>query len=589
MSTYKLAVIIFVVFTAQAYAYTTHIAAPAVLLGVDRGVLTNVTLNIVPGDGVIVVNNGSTTVASDTLQSVHIAVNYATNYLNVSENKYNFTFIIGNNDSNVSGPSAGLALTLLTISGLKQRPLSGNFTLTGTISPDGVVGPIGGVFDKVQAAKSIGSRFVLVPYVNNTTSEYMLYYLSQQAYGTPLVEVSNVSQALPYAFGSKKPTALSFNLTTDYKPDQISNASEICPSCNGTQFLQLTNFTFNFTENEISRINETLFGSVRNQLSSQLEQYRKLASKGYYYTGADLAFIEDPTAFIFANYNTSQYVAMQIISNVTAYCNSLNYMPNMTASNYELIVGAQTRLAWADVTLSAAMAELNASQTSDQVILSLAEAAPAQSWCAAAHEMYAMANSSTVSPTVTSSKVREDALNGLSAARARYGNQFYVDAANYSISNGDYAAALYSLTYANVFYNYTDANYSKTSSLVSNALSSAQGLWPTQFALQGSFYLSEAGLNSMNSSQYFSFVSDAYTTAALSLSLDSTNNDIRSNLVPAYEAAVVPTGLTDQINQISSELSAIMAVLVMILALMFVIFLILLYILLASRRRGARR
>ena len=166
---------------------------------------TNVTLVVNQGTGKITVNNGSALVALDTLQSIQTAVAYATGYLNVSPSRYNFDFIIGNNDSNVSGPSAGLAMTLLTLSGLEQRPLFSNFTVTGTISSDGSVGAIGGVFDKVQAAKSTGSRFILVPYVNNTTSDYLLYYLSQQTYGTPVVEVKNVTQAIPYAFGYEGP------------------------------------------------------------------------------------------------------------------------------------------------------------------------------------------------------------------------------------------------------------------------------------------------------------------------------------------------------------------------------------------------
>ena len=96
-------------------------------------------------------------------------------------------------------------MTLLTLSGIEQKPLFGNFTVTGTINPDGSVGTIGGVYDKIQAAKSVGSEFILVPYVNNTTSEYLLYYLSQQTYSTPVIEVKNITQAIPYAFGMRAP------------------------------------------------------------------------------------------------------------------------------------------------------------------------------------------------------------------------------------------------------------------------------------------------------------------------------------------------------------------------------------------------
>ncbi len=587
MNPYKLAVLIFVLLEVQAYAYTTHIKAPAVFLDIDRGVLTNITLSVTPGNGAIIVNNGSSLVGADTLQSVHTAVDYATNYLNVSEDKYKFVFIIGNNDSNVSGPSAGLALTLLTLSGLEHKPLYSNFTVTGTISSNGSVGQVGGVFDKIQAARSIKSRFVLVPYASNATSEYLIYYLSQQAYNTPLVEVDNVSQAIPYAFGEESPTWLSFNITTDYKPGQIQNASVVCPSCNGTGFAQLTNFTFNLTKNEISTINGTMFGSVKSQLSSQLQQYRQLAAKGYYYTGADLAFIEDPTAFLFSNYNASPSTAAQIIDKISTYCSSLNYTPNMTAENYEFVVGGETRLSWAMITLSAAKSLLNASQTSDGVLLSLQEAAPALSWCAATSEMYNISASIGGNTITMSNKIKSQALTQLSDERSAYGNLLYVDAANYSASNDDYAAALYSLAYANTFYNTSQIDYNATQGLVSNTLASAQGIWPTQFALQSSFYLSEAGLNK-NSPYYLEYVSNAHSTALLASSLDSVNNELQANFVP-MSVSVIPSSVTEQLDQISAELSTITYILVIIMTLILIIFVILLYLIVGSRGRIKRR
>lgn len=542
MKPYKLVALLFVLFAAQSYAYTTHIVAPAVISGADRGVLTNVTLVVGPGTGKIIVNNGSDLVALDTIQSVQTAVVYATNYLNVSPGRYNFDFIIGNNDSNVSGPSAGLAMTLLTLSGIEQKPLFGNFTVTGTINPDGSVGTIGGVYDKIQAAKSVGSEFILVPYVNNTTSEYLLYYLSQQTYSTPVIEVKNVTQAIPYAFGDEGPTWLDFNITTNYMTSQVPSASAVCPECNGSAFVPLVNFTFNYTNNEISAINGTIFGSVKSQLYGQLQQSRQLAAKGYYYTGADLAFIEDPTAFMFANYNTSPTAAALIINNISAYCESLNYSVNTTSANYEFVVGGRTRLAWAMMTLSAAEAALNASETSDEVLLSLQEAAPAQSWCAATGEMYAIAASIGGNATTTSSRIKAQVMNQLDTARMVYGNQLYVAAANYSASNGDYASALYSLTYANTFYNSSGVNYNATPALVSNALSSAQGVWPTQFALQSAFYLNEANLNKGTSSKYLGYLSDAYTTAMLSSSLDRVDAVLKSNFVQAPSAtSAVPS------------------------------------------------
>ena len=65
----------------------------------------------------------------------------------------------------VGGPSAGLAFTLTIIDELTEGDLTGGkpVAVTGTIEPDGRVGPIGGVAQKAVAAKSAGARLFIVP------------------------------------------------------------------------------------------------------------------------------------------------------------------------------------------------------------------------------------------------------------------------------------------------------------------------------------------------------------------------------------------------------------------------------------------
>lgn len=570
MNYYRIIAMMLLLFGSVAFAYTAHFTAPAVLIGFDRGEITSISLTVTPGNGTIIVNNASRQVGNDTIASIDTAVSYASKYLNLSEKNYNFDFRIGNNNSNISGPSGGFAFTLLTISALEQRPLLNNFTVTGTISPDGSVGPVGGVFDKVGAASAADSEFVLVPYVNRFSSEYMLYYMAQQVYKIPVIQISNVSQGLPYAFGVEMPHNLSLNITSDYKVGMIPDASTICPSCNVSAFGPLTAFTFNFTQSQIDQINGTTFGSAKSQLQSQLQQYIQISSKGYYYTGADFAFIEDPTAFMLRYANVSKSQAQQVIDNVSSYCQALNYTPNMTSQNYEFVIGGKLRLAWALMTLKSAASYLNSSQTSDEIMQALQVAAPAQAWCAATSEMYNISASMGGYPVVESSNLRSDALSAFASAQSKYGNQLYVQAANYSINNGDYATALYSLTYANVFYNSTAPKDNTTSAMVSQALSRASGIWPTQFALQSAFYLNEANLS--NSSYY---TSDIYSTAKLSLALENLNTVIDTGLTPShtdYDAQEA------QISALSAQVQMLTYVLMLVIILIMAIFAILIFL-----------
>ncbi|MBY6349844.1 YlbL family protein [Rhodococcoides corynebacterioides] len=69
------------------------------------------------------------------------------------------------NLADVGGPSAGLMFTLAVIDKLSPGDLSGGAFVagTGTIDPDGTVGPIGGIPYKLVAAREAGATTFLVP------------------------------------------------------------------------------------------------------------------------------------------------------------------------------------------------------------------------------------------------------------------------------------------------------------------------------------------------------------------------------------------------------------------------------------------
>ena len=66
----------------------------------------------------------------------------------------------------IDGPSAGGILTVGVLAALLGAPIRGDMTMTGTISPDGSIGPVGGVALKLQAAADQGYRTVLLPVAN---------------------------------------------------------------------------------------------------------------------------------------------------------------------------------------------------------------------------------------------------------------------------------------------------------------------------------------------------------------------------------------------------------------------------------------
>lgn len=78
---------------------------------------------------------------------------------------YKFPFKINISVGDIGGPSAGLMFSLSIVDKLNPQSLTGGKFIagTGTITPDGQVGPIGGIQQKMIAARRAGATVFLTP------------------------------------------------------------------------------------------------------------------------------------------------------------------------------------------------------------------------------------------------------------------------------------------------------------------------------------------------------------------------------------------------------------------------------------------
>ena len=82
--------------------------------------------------------------------------------------RFDFPFEIDIKTGNVGGPSAGLMMALNVYNNLIPEDITNSKIIagTGTIEIDGSVGPVGGVKQKIIAAKRAGAELILVPVAN---------------------------------------------------------------------------------------------------------------------------------------------------------------------------------------------------------------------------------------------------------------------------------------------------------------------------------------------------------------------------------------------------------------------------------------
>ncbi|MBC8498603.1 hypothetical protein ISS40_02115 [Candidatus Bathyarchaeota archaeon] len=117
----------------------------------------------------------------------------------------------------VDGPSAGAAITVALISAITDATLNEETYMTGTISSDGSIGPVGGIPEKALAAAKSGATHFYVPqgqgtitiYVPKTTTPFpgwtttvyeqqqmnLSEYLREQGHTVNVQEVTSIQDA----------------------------------------------------------------------------------------------------------------------------------------------------------------------------------------------------------------------------------------------------------------------------------------------------------------------------------------------------------------------------------------------------------
>ncbi len=108
------------------------------------------------------------------------------------------------------GPSSGALMTVGFLASLTKAPINAKATMTGTVNPDGTVGPVGGIPHKFEGAIAagktklgfpVGQRFALDM---NTRKRVDLVALAN-AKGASATEISDVWQAYEFFTGKKLP------------------------------------------------------------------------------------------------------------------------------------------------------------------------------------------------------------------------------------------------------------------------------------------------------------------------------------------------------------------------------------------------
>jgi len=290
--------LIFLLILPFAYAKEYHLPLLAVkeTLNGFVGSSADLFLELKGGDGRVFLDTYPLT-KLDTQMSTRFAKEIACAKKNYNCNSYDFIYTIKSEAVIIGGPSAGAATTLLTIAALENLKINDNIAITGTINSGGLIGAVGGLKEKIDAASEMGLKTVLIPHGekiaeldNVTLAEYVINVSTDNKstidlikYGKHkdinVIEVATINEALYYITGKE----ISYsNKTLEIDPTYIETMQGVTENlCNKSlKFIQ------GLSKYDLDEKDKEIFDKALNLT----DRYKTTIEKEKYYSAASYCF-----------------------------------------------------------------------------------------------------------------------------------------------------------------------------------------------------------------------------------------------------------------------------------------------------------
>lgn len=296
-----LAVLLFIPIVYSAYGGMPLLAIKQTSTGYE-GSTAELFLEIKKGTGRVFVDTFPLS-KIDTQFSMRAAKQIACDFLDYECDDYDFIYTIRANSPIIGGPSAGAPATILTISVLSNKPLKDGIALTGTINSGGLIGPVGGLKEKIKAGADIELNIILIPQgETETINDTSNISVSLKDYGSKLgvevIEVPDINSALELFTGqSFKSFEEEITISKSYKVTMKRLALKLCD-----RNLELWNMTIN-----VSSEIKTLYKQAVNlsEKSDNAFKHEEFYSAASFCFGSNVKF--NQVFLEMKNFSDSQY------------------------------------------------------------------------------------------------------------------------------------------------------------------------------------------------------------------------------------------------------------------------------------------
>ncbi|MEM4710023.1 MAG: S16 family serine protease [Candidatus Diapherotrites archaeon] len=344
-----------------------------------QGLVATLHLEIEKGQGKIW-TNVSPLVGTSTQNAEITAVNVAKKYFKDVDN-YDYKFSIKSSASVVDGPSAGAAMALLVISMLTDKELPKNVSISGTITQNGQIGPVGGIYEKAKEASKTGIKLFMIPKgeaiqtrKDNGIGSVNLIEYAPKEWGMKVVEVKNIDEALKLAYSDIEKIDVNTNVDKaipEFIPQKIQLQKET------SDFKLLVTNYIKKAKEQVKEARLAISSSLIddpelvfalqqtvNESESMIQKAEILNEQNYLYSAANFSFLAKSNAIMVKEIAINPGILeessknfdlklAQLNKEITQYEKQLN--EKVPKKNLEMFISAQQRFIYAKNSLEELM------------------------------------------------------------------------------------------------------------------------------------------------------------------------------------------------------------------------------------------
>ena len=366
-------------------------------------------LEIREGDGRVFLDTFPLT-KLDTQMSARFAKEVACNYISVDCSGYDFIFIITANSTIIGGPSAGLPAAVLTISLLKNIPIRDDVAATGTINSGGVVGSVGGIKAKIDAAKSANAKKILIP--KGETSNETDFKVYAKNLSIELIETGSLNDAFyEYSGIQIKSFAKDFDIDENYKKTMGYLAKTLCDRSDNLSTTALDKF---LKTPDIKLANITKEANNLKEKGLKAYENQEFYPSASYCFGANIKYTYIITSYMDLDAKEILKEINRIKKEIDGFDKEISEKGYKTITDLESYMVVKERLKEAKIYLESSFTSINNTEES------LYDLAYATERLNSAYSWYVFSDNRGKKFNLNKEAVRTSCINKISEAEERY-------------------------------------------------------------------------------------------------------------------------------------------------------------------------